>query len=200
MSGSGKTTMSKVLLGLYKPTSGKVYIDDIDISNVDRRSFCGQIGIVPQESMLFNKTVFDNIRMENDCSEEDIIQAAKMACIHDEIMRMPMKYNTLISEMGMNMSGGQRQRILLARALVTKPRIMLLDEATSSLDTVNERKIMEWLKAKGSTRIIIAHRISTVIDADIIFVMKEGRIVARGNHEELLKNSPDYQELYLKDS
>ena len=198
MSGSGKTTMSKVLLGLYEPTSGKVYIDGEDIDEIDRKSFCGQIGTVPQESMLFNKSILENIRMEGNYTEEEVKEAAKMACIHDEIMQMPMKYNTLVSEMGMNLSGGQRQRILLARALVTKPKIMLLDEATSSLDTINEFKIMEWLKEKGCTRIVIAHRMSTVVDADVIFVMSEGRIVAKGTHEQLMKESPQYRELYSK--
>ena len=131
-----------------------------------------------------------------DVNEDEIIRASKMAQIHDEIMTMPMGYNTLVTEMGTNLSGGQRQRIVLARSILKNPRILVLDEATSSLDRYNEAKIFEYFKEQKCTRIIIAHRLSTIIDADVIIVMEKGQIVDVGTHDELIENSSYYQQIY----
>ena len=149
---------------------------------------------------LFNKTIYENIAGDISVSEEEMTKICKLVNIHDEIMEMPMGYNTLVSEMGMNLSGGQRQRIILARALVKKPKIILLDEATSYLDNVNEKEIMQKFKEQNITIIVIAHRLSTIIDSNQIFVMDKGEIVEQGSHTELLnmKNGL-YKKLYQTD-
>lgn len=196
-SGSGKSSLSKLLVGLYKPTEGSVLYDGLELEAYDRDCICGQVGIVPQDAVLFNNTIFENIILGNtEYGLEEVKEVAKIACIHDEIESMPMGYQTLVSEMGMNLSGGQRQRILLARALLHKPKILVLDEATSSLDNVNERIISEYLSKMGCTRIIIAHRLSTIVDADRIFVIKDGLLVEQGKHNELMESKGEYYKLY----
>lgn len=198
-SGSGKSSLSKILVGLYEPSEGEVLYDNIPINEYDHKSLCNQISIVPQDSMLFNKSIYDNITMgDTEIPVEKVKEYTHLACIDEEIESMPMKYNTVISEMGMNLSGGQRQRILLARALVTNPKILVLDEATSSLDNVNEKCISEYLSEIGCTRIIIAHRLSSIIDSDIIFVLKNGELVECGNHEDLVNQNGEYANLYNK--
>lgn len=196
VSGSGKSTLSRIMLGLYPPTEGEVYYDGMELNTLNRATLSKQIGIVPQDSMLFNKTILENIKMNSNKTLEEVQEAAKLACIHDEIMEMPMGYYTLISEMGINLSGGQRQRLLLARALLTEPKILLLDEATSSLDYINEKNIMEHLKARKCTRLVIAHRLSTIIDSDIIFMLQDGQLIAQGKHEELLEKCAEYKSMY----
>lgn len=187
-SGAGKSTLAYLLTGLYEATQGTILYDGIDEKHMEKKSLRRQIGIVPQNMTLFNKTIYDNIVGDNTAvKEKDVIEACKIANIHEEILNMPMGYNTIISEMGMNLSGGQRQRLILARAIVKNPRIILLDEATSYLDNINERQIMERLKRRKVTTIVIAHRLSTIIDADKILVMNQGRIVEEGTHENLLE-------------
>ena len=156
-----------------------------------------QVGIVPQDITLFNNSIYDNIVMNrNNIGLEQVKKACELAQISDEIEEMPMQYYTEISELGLNLSGGQRQRIALARAIVGKPKILLLDEATSSLDNINERKVSDEIKKMGATQIIIAHRLSTIMDADLIVVLENGKIVEQGKHDDLIKNNGQYKELY----
>jgi ATP-binding cassette, subfamily B, bacterial len=186
-SGSGKSTLAGLLLGLYPPTSGRILFDGRDLAELDLKSLRGQIGIVTQRPYLFGGTIRQNIALSNpEMPLEMVVDAAKLACIHDEIVAMPMGYETLLVDGGASLSGGQQQRIALARALAHRPTILLLDEATSDLDSVNERRAKHNISALGCTRIVIAHRLSTIVDADLILVMKDGRIVQRGSHHELM--------------
>ena len=186
-SGSGKSTLSKILLGLYEPSSGNIYYDDINFKNLNKQAIRKQLGVVPQDISLFNKSIYDNIRMNKEnVDNKDIKHAAEIAQISSEIEAMPMGYHTLVSDMGLNLSGGQRQRIALARAVLNNPKVIILDEATSSLDSVNEMKVANYFKAIGCTRIIIAHRLSTIINSDMIYVMDKGKIIESGTHKELM--------------
>ena len=133
-----------------------------------------------------NRSILDNITLKHEVTSQKIEEVCKAVQIYDEIMAMPMKFNTIISDLGSNISAGQRQRIALARALINNPSIVILDEATSALDTINEERITKYIKSKGCTQIIVAHRLSTIKDADIIFVMKSGKIVESGNHKYLM--------------
>ncbi|EGT5620274.1 ATP-binding cassette domain-containing protein, partial [Clostridium perfringens] len=196
-SGSGKSTLGKLILGLYEISEGFIKFGNIDLKDIDKRSLSKLMGIVPQDTYLFNKTIFDNITMNrNDITLEQVKEACVIAQIDKEIESMPMGYNTLISDMGMNISGGQRQRIILARSIVSKPKIILFDEATSSLDSINENNISKYLENLGCTRIIIAHRLSTIVDADIIYVLQNGEIIEQGNHDELIRKKGVYFDLY----
>ncbi|MFF2533146.1 peptidase domain-containing ABC transporter [Brevibacillus sp. NPDC058079] len=196
-SGAGKSTLVNLLIGLFEPTAGRICYDGIDSQNLDMQHIRKQIGTVPQSIYLFNRSILDNIRFSApEATIEDVMEAAKAAQIHDEIMQMPMKYHTMISEMGMNLSGGQRQRIALAKALLTKPTVLLLDEATSSLDHLNEERIDRYLSDIACTRIVIAHRLTTVMNSDVILVLDQGRISAIGTHEQLLEKSAYYRRYY----
>jgi ABC-type bacteriocin/lantibiotic exporter with double-glycine peptidase domain len=196
-SGSGKSTLTKLMLGLYEPTAGDIFYDGVSISEVDKRHLRKQLGVVPQDMTLFNKTILKNIVLDSRQVDMEVVKnAASISQISEEIEEMPMKYNTLISDMGMNLSGGQRQRIILARAVVNNPKLIILDEATSSLDSLNEKKVSQYFEENGSTRIVIAHRMSTIIDADKILVMDNGRIAECGTHEELMEKKELYYALY----
>lgn len=196
-SGSGKSTLSKLLLGLYQANHGNIYFDKINLEYLDKRCLRKQIGVVPQDMSLFNKTIYENIAIHQpNASPEEVKQAACIAQLDDEIEAMPMKYNTLVSEMGRNLSGGQRQRVALARALINKPKILILDEATSALDNVNEQKVAAYLKDIQCTRIVIAHRLSTIVDADKIIVLDKGIIQEYGTHSQLLEKQGVYYSLY----
>ncbi|WP_127488975.1 peptidase domain-containing ABC transporter [Paenibacillus ehimensis] len=196
-SGSGKSTLARMLLGLYEPTSGKIYYDGIDLNHLDKRWLRRNIGVVPQDATLFNKSILHNISVyDSNPDMNDVYNAAKFAQIHDEIMEMPMGYHTPISEKSMNISGGQKQRIMLARAILQKPAILLLDEATSSLDNVNEKKIDQYLSEIHCTRVVIAHRLSTIQDSDLILVLKDGVVIETGTHAQLIENNGYYCELY----
>ncbi|MFH1130384.1 MAG: peptidase domain-containing ABC transporter [Pseudomonadota bacterium] len=195
-SGSGKSTLAKLLVGLYQPTSGRVLYDGNELAKLEMRSVRRQVGIVAQDPYIFGATIRENIAMADPTIPfVRIVQAAKLAHIHDEIVAMPLGYDTIVSDAGASISGGQRQRVALARALVQEPAILLLDEATSALDAINEKKIQEELAALRATRIVIAHRFSTVVDADKILVMDRGRIVEQGTHEALLEKGGKYKEL-----
>ena len=195
-SGSGKSTIGKIISGLYSVKEGHIFFDSIDMMKIKKSSLCNQIGVVPQDVYLLNRSIKDNITLsDEEISDEKVIEACKVVQIYDEIMGMPMGLHTIVSEMGLNLSGGQRQRIALARALIHKPKLVILDEATSALDSVNEKKITEFLRNTGCTQIIIAHRLSTIIDADRIFVMRDGKICEQGSHDELMIQKGEYYNL-----
>ena len=186
-SGSGKSTLANLLLGLATPTGGRVTLDGDDLALLDPRSVRGQVGIVTQHAYLFGTTIRENITLAKPSATlDEVIAAAPLACIHDDIDAMPMGYDTPLADRGASLSGGQRQRVALARALVRRPSVLLLDEATSALDTATEREIHANLAGLRCTTVAVAHRLSTVAHADLILVMEEGRVVERGTHEELM--------------
>jgi len=193
---SGKSTLAKLLLGLYTPSEGEILYDGIPLQNLNYRTLRSQFGTVLQESFLFSGSIRQNIAFNDpSLSLEQVIEAARLAAIHDEIIQMPMGYETMVAEGGSGLSGGQRQRLSLARALAHQPAVLLLDEATSHLDTVTERLVDENLKQIPCTRIAIAHRLSTVYNADMILVLDRGTIVEQGSHEELLVQTGHYAAL-----
>jgi ABC-type multidrug transport system fused ATPase/permease subunit len=201
-SGSGKSTLADVLLRLYVPSSGEILIDGIDYQSYSRSSWLKRLNMVSQDSFIFHAPVRDNIRIGKlDATDEEIINAAKIANAHQFIMELPNKYDTTVGDRGITLSGGQRQRIAIARAIVKNPEILILDEATSSLDNISERVIQDSLRevAKNRTTVIIAHRLSTIEHADRIFVMKRGGIVEEGTHEELLGKRGHYYALYQRE-
>lgn len=196
-SGSGKSTLAKLMVGLYAPTEGEIYFDGNNFMDINQRSVRRQIGIVPQDITLFNKTIFENVVMNRaGITLQDVMNACEKAHIAEDIEAMPMKYYTSITELGLNLSGGQRQRIALARALIGNPKILLLDEATSSLDNINEKMVSDEFKRMGTTQVVIAHRLSTIIDSDLIVVLDHGKIVEQGDHESLMNLNGMYKELY----
>ena len=193
-SGSGKSTLMKLIYRLYSPNKGKISIDGFDISKVELTSLRSQIGIVPQDPLLFNGTIRDNIALRDEASENEIIRASKLACAHDFIMELPDGYTTLISEKGSTLSGGQRQRITIARTLLNYPRILILDEATSALDYLTEKRLYENLlnyEKRGSI-FFVTHRLSLIKDANLIVVFHEGRIDELGTHQELIEKKGRY--------
>jgi ABC-type bacteriocin/lantibiotic exporter with double-glycine peptidase domain len=194
--GSGKSTLAKLLLALHMPDEGDVLFDGMPIQQLNYRALRAKFGTVLQDVFLFSGTIRANVAFNDpQLSLGQLKEAASLACIHDEIMAMPMAYETLLSEGGAGLSGGQRQRLAIARALAHRPAVLLLDEATSHLDAVTERKVELNLSALSSTRIVIAHRLSTVRNADLILVLDRGTIVARGSHEELLAEGGLYSTL-----
>ena len=198
-SGAGKTTVVNLLPRFYEVAQGRILIDGVDIQKATFKSLRGQIGIVTQETFLFNDTVENNIKYGSpEKSREEIIESAKAANAHDFIIRLPQGYDTIIGERGIRLSGGERQRIAIARALVKNPPVLLLDEATSSLDTEAEREVQRALDnlMKNRTTIAIAHRLSTVRNADRIIVLSDGEIVEQGTHQELIARSGLYRKLY----
>lgn len=198
-SGSGKSTLAKLLQRMYVPGEGRILIDDIDIAQIDPPWLRRQIGVVLQENLLFNRSLRDNIALANPATPlPQVIAAAKRAGAHDFIMAMPNGYDSMVEERGVNLSGGQRQRIAIARALITNPKILIFDEATSALDAESEAIIKRNLAqiAKGRTVIIIAHRLSSVRDCDLIVAIEKGRIVERGSHADLMRRDGRYAALY----
>lgn len=195
-SGAGKSTLAGLLLGLYIPTEGRILYDGTDLAQLDLRSVRRQMGIVPQNPFLFGGSIRSNISIADpSLSLVRVVEAAKLAHIHDDVMEMPMGYETLVSDGGASVSGGQRQRLAIARALVHRPAILLLDEATSALDAVTERKIHRELGAMHITRIVIAHRLSTIRRADVILVMDRGQVVEQGSHDDLVDRGGYYSNL-----
>lgn len=197
--GAGKSSLINLIPRFYDPTHGNVAIDGIDIRTVKQDSLLAHVGIVPQETILFSGTVRDNIRYgKPDASDEEVIDAAKAAQAHEFILQLPQGYDTHIEERGVNLSGGQKQRIAIARAIILKPQILIMDDSTSSVDVETETKIQDALQKimANRTSFVVAQRISTVLRADKIIVIDMGKIVAEGTHSELILTSPIYQEIY----
>ena len=198
-SGSGKSTIGRLIFRFYDVNNGSIRIDGQDIRDVTQASVHNSIGIVPQDTVLFNDTIGYNIAYgREDASNDDIVAAAKSAKIHDFIISLTDGYNTTVGERGLKLSGGEKQRVGIARTLLKNPPILVLDEATSALDTETERNIQESLRGLGSGRsvITIAHRLSTVVDADQIVVLEKGVIVEKGTHDELLNLNGRYTKMW----
>jgi ABC-type bacteriocin/lantibiotic exporter with double-glycine peptidase domain len=192
-SGSGKSTLAKLLVGLYEPTAGSILIDGLNLRSLDLPSVRRLLGVVWQDPLLFSGTIHDNITLRvPDATPADVHEAARLAGIEPDIAAMPMQYETILGPAGEGLSGGQRQRLALARALLGRPAILVLDEATSHLDTPTEALVEQNLRAIGVTRIVIAHRLSTVQDADMIIVMAAGRIIEQGTHRDLVDLGGEY--------
>jgi ABC-type bacteriocin/lantibiotic exporter with double-glycine peptidase domain len=195
-SGSGKSTLVKLLIALYEPSEGAVRFDGADLSALDLGSVRRQMGVVPQDPRLFAGSIRDNIALARPQSTfDDVVTAASLAAVHEEIVALPRGYDTVLGESGAGLSGGQRQRIALARALVARPAVLLLDEATSHLDTQTEAAIEDNLRHQPMTRIVVAHRLSTVRDADLILVIDGGRLVECGGHADLVERAGIYAAL-----
>jgi len=198
-SGSGKSTLVKLLYRLYDLDKGKIKIDGIDIKDVKQESLRSELSIVPQECVLFDDTIYNNILFSNPkASRAQVLQAIKFAQLDKTIANFPNKENTIVGERGVKLSGGEKQRVSIARALLANKKVLVLDEATSSLDSKTEHEIQKDLQnlMQGRTSIIIAHRLSTIMSADLIVVLKEGKIVQQGTHEQLIKQKGEYKELW----
>jgi len=188
-SGSGKTTLMNLLMGLYTPSSGNIYIDHIDIQSFPRIAFRRQLGVVEQQPFLFDGTIRENIaKIDPAIPLERVVEAARIAGIHELISSLPFGYETRIGERGAALSGGEKQRLMIARALVAQPRLLILDEATSAVDSGSEHQIQQNIRraTEGRTTFVIAHRLSTIRNADRIVVVDRGRIVESGTHAELM--------------
>ena len=200
-SGAGKSTIAKLLLNFYQCESGSITINELAIPDIDISILREKIAYIPQETFLFSGTIIENLTFGvTNPDMEEVINAAKQARIHDYINELPLRYDSHLDENGSNLSGGQRQRLAIARAMLKKPDILILDEATSNLDAVTERAIQETLDSYGEdmTTIVIAHRLSTIKRCDLIFVMEKGMIVECGSHEQLMeKEGGYYRSLYI---
>lgn len=198
-SGSGKTTMAKLLLKYYEPESGYITIDGIDINEISNKSLRRAISYVPQSIELFSKSIYDNIRISRmSATLEEVKEAAKAADAHDFIKRLPMQYYTYLEEAGNGLSGGEKQRIALARAFLKKNEFYILDESTSNLDFATENIIFDMIynKLRKKSMLIVAHRLATVKNCDLIIVMDQGTIAEQGSHEELLALKGKYYQLW----
>ncbi len=198
-SGAGKSTLSRLLFRFYEPQSGRILIDWQDIGRVRQQSLRQAIGVVPQDTVLFNDTIYNNIVYANPQADRSAVEkAAKMANIHDFIKKLPQAYDTVVGERGLKLSGGEKQRIAIARVFLKNPPILIFDEATSSLDSLSEQSILAAMEKVASHRstLVIAHRLSTIADADHIIVLEQGKIVEQGSHEQLLAHQGIYANLW----
>jgi ABC-type multidrug transport system fused ATPase/permease subunit len=188
--------LARLLAGLYTPHTGGITIDGREIGAWDLHALRERFGIVTQETRLFSATLRDNVALfDPEVPQEHVEHACRLACLHETIEQMPMGYDTMLADGGSSLSGGQRQRLSLARALLRNPALLILDEATSALDTVTERQVHAQLRQLECTRIVVAHRLSTVVEADKIVVLDAGRIVGIGTHANLFVSCPPYREL-----
>jgi ATP-binding cassette subfamily B protein len=198
-SGAGKSTLFKLLFRFYDPTAGRITIDAQDIRTVSQSSLRAAIGVVPQDAVLFNQSILENVRYGRvEASDAEVMEAIRHAQLEDFVRELPEGVNTLVGERGLKLSGGEKQRVAIARALLKHPPIMVFDEATSSLDSRSERGILGALRqvASEQTTLVIAHRLSTVVDADVILVLDRGRVVERGSHSQLLAEDGHYAALW----
>jgi len=198
-SGSGKSTLARLLFRFYDVQSGKILINEQDIRDVSQHSLRAAIGIVPQDTVLFNDTIYYNIAYGRpDATQEEVYAAAESAHIHDFIQSLPQRYETIVGERGLKLSGGEKQRVAIARTILKNPDILIFDEATSALDSKSEKRIQTELRriALNRTTLTIAHRLSTIADADQILVMERGRIIERGTHSQLLATQGAYAQMW----
>jgi ATP-binding cassette subfamily B protein len=198
--GSGKSTILDLVARLYDPTSGEVLIDGVPLPNLNLHSLRSAIGAVPQDAFLFSDTIRNNIKFgKATASEAEILEVAKMAVVHDNIMGFGKQYDTVLGERGITLSGGQKQRVSIARALLKDPVIYLFDDCLSAVDTETEEEILNNLKraSKNKTTLIVSHRVSSAKNADVILVLQDGQILQRGSHDELIGQKGYYKELYL---
>jgi ATP-binding cassette subfamily B protein len=201
--GAGKSTISRLLFRFYDTSAGAVLVDGQDVRAVTQDSLRRQVGVVPQDTVLFNDTIRYNIAYGRPgASQAEVEQAAKLAQVHEFVLRLPDGYDTMVGERGLKLSGGEKQRVAIARTMLKDPRILILDEATSALDTRTEQEIQAALRdaARGRTTLVIAHRLSTVVDADEIIVLQEGRIAERGSHGALIAQDGLYAEMWRRQS
>ena len=202
-SGQGKSTLFNLITRIFEPINGKVLLDNIDIKELTEESLRKNISVIRQEPFVFNRTIFDNFKLVNkDITLEEVRKYTKQAYLDDYIMSLPNKYDTLLGEGGVNLSGGQKQRLSIARTLSRQSKIVLFDEATSALDNVSQEYVKNTIDelSKDHTVIIVAHRLSTIVDADIIYVVDDGKVLTFGSHDELLKKCKVYKELYKTES
>jgi len=200
-SGAGKSTISRILFRFYDVQGGRVLIDGQDVRGVSQQSLRANVGIVPQDTVLFNDSIRYNIRYGRvDATDEEIEAAAKLAQIHDFVATLPDGYDTAVGERGLKLSGGEKQRVAIARTILKDPAILLFDEATSALDSQTEKEIQAALRlvSRDRTTLVIAHRLSTIVDADEIIVLEAGRIVERGRHEALLAANNTYAAMWQR--